>query len=211
HPLEDIEGFALSLGRHFIDTYSHVSATTVSIHQPLWQRITAGGAAHPHAFESAGGEKNGCIARVLRDVTGLEGGIEDLVILKTTNSAFTGYIKDRFTTLKETADRVFATSLSANWTCRRIGADWNACRVSIRRALLETFAAHQSLSVQQTLYDMGRAALAACDEIQDISLRMPNQHRLLVNLEPFGLDNPNVIFVPTDEPYGLIEGTVARE
>ena len=63
---------------------------------------------------------------------------------------------------------------------------------------------------QQTLYAMGEAALERCTSVSRISIVMPNQHRLLVNLEPFGLENANEIFVPTDEPYGLISGTIAR-
>jgi urate oxidase len=40
---------------------------------------------------------------------------------------------------------------------------------------------------------------------------MPNLHRHLVDLSPFELDNPNVLFVPTDEPHGNITAGVCRE
>jgi urate oxidase len=80
----------------------------------------------------------------------------------------------------------------------------------IRAALLNVFATHDSLAVQQTLYAMGEAAIDACAEISEIELTMPNQHRLLVSLQPFGLENPNEIFVPTNEPFGLICGTISR-
>ncbi|HUJ73968.1 MAG TPA: hypothetical protein VL359_03880 [bacterium] len=53
--------------------------------------------------------------------------------------------------------------------------------------------------------------MARLPEVSEVSIRMPNRHRLPVNLQPFGLDNPNEIFVATSEPYGLIHGTIARE
>ena len=102
-----------------------------------------------------------------------------------------------------------ATSVTASWTYRRGTTDFGA-RHRIRSALVETFAAHESQSVQHTLYAMANAALAACGDATAITLTMPNRHHLLVNLEPFGLDNPNEIFVATEQPYGLIEGTVTR-
>jgi urate oxidase len=87
--------------------------------------------------------------------------------------------------------------------------DYDA-RGRIRQALVETFAAHQSRSVQHTLHAMGEAALNACADVSEISLSLPNRHHVLVDLQPFGLDNPNEVFVATDQPYGLIEATVRR-
>src|SRR5262249_12311291 len=67
-----------------------------------------------------------------------------------------------------------------------------------------------SLSLQQTLYAMGEAVLAACPEVAEVRLSLPNKHHFLVDLGPFGLDNPGEVFYPADRPYGLIEGTVCR-
>ena len=102
-----------------------------------------------------------------------------------------------------------ATSITATWTYRPGTADFSV-RAQVRRALVEAFAAHLSRSVQQTLYAMGEAALAACADVTSITLSLPNRHHLLVDLKPFGLDNPNEIFVATDQPYGLIEATIRR-
>ena len=129
--------------------------------------------------------------------------------MKTTDSAFTGFPRDRFTTLPEATDRILATSVTASWRYASASADFSA-RDRIRTALLETFAAHDSRSVQHTLYAMGEAALAACGEIVEITLSLPNRHHLLVDLAPFGLDNPNEIFVATEQPFGLIEATIRR-
>ena len=101
--------------------------------------------------------------------------------------------------------------LKADWLyARRRHAIGTRAHARIRQALLETFAGHQSLSVQQTLHAMGAAALEACPEIERITLTMPNKHRILVDLKPFGLENANEVFLATDEPHGTITGTLQR-
>jgi urate oxidase len=137
-------------------------------------------------------------------------GIDGLVILKTTNSAFTGFIKDRLTTLPESTDRIFATRVTAAWDYAELPADFEQPRAKALAALLSTFAEHNSLSVQHTLYDMGTAVLSAVAQIARIKLTMPNLHCLLVDLNRFGQQNPNQIFVPIDEPSGYIEAIVER-
>jgi urate oxidase len=149
--------------------------------------------------------------QVTRDARGIDvvSGLANLVVLKTTDSAFSGFPRDRYTTLPDTEDRIMATSITAAWSYAPGPADFSA-RAQIRRALVETFAAHRSRSVQHTLYAMGEAALAACADVTEITLTLPNRHHLLVDLQPFGLDNPNEIFVATDQPFGLIEATIRR-
>ena len=115
-------------------------------------------------------------------------------------SAFTGYIKDKLTTLKPATDRIFGTRATVTWDYASAAPDFAQVRARIVAALLKEFAAHHSMSVQHTLFDMGKAALAAAPEIARIMLTMPNLHHLLADLSPFGQDNPNHIFVPIDEP-----------
>jgi urate oxidase len=204
----DIETFAARLADHF-GARPGVTRALVRASQTPWHRITVGGRPHPHAFIHGGAEA--WTTTVTRDGQDLEvsSGVTDLVVLKTRGSAFEGYPRDEFTTLPETRDRILATSITAVWTYRRGTSDFSA-RSRIRSALVETFATHESESVQHTLYAMAKAALAAADEIVEITLALPNRHHLLVDLAPFGLDNPNEIFVATDQPYGLIEATVRR-
>jgi urate oxidase len=135
--------------------------------------------------------------------------LTNLVVLKTTDSAFSGFPRDAYTTLPEAEERILATAVTAAWRYRA-GVTGFAVRDRIRAALVDTFAVHDSRSVQHTLYAMAEAALESCAEIDDIKLTMPNRHHLLVDLGPFGLDNPNEIFVATDQPFGLIEATVRR-
>lgn len=210
HPLESIEDFAKHLTTHFVNTYPQIACAVAKISEVPWDRIEVNGKPHEHSFVGGSSERRTCFVRNDRKTLLVKGGIDRLLVLKTTKSGFVGYVHDKYTTLKETTDRIFATSLTATWNYSSPAANFNSSYESIRRALLEVFATHESLSVQQTLYAMGEAALKICPDISDIELTMPNQHRLLINLQPFGLDNPNEIFVPTNEPFGLISGTVSR-
>jgi urate oxidase len=210
HPIESIEDFARHLANHFVDTYPQVACATATIREAPWQRISVNAKPHDHSFVGGSCERRTCSVTSDRKSVEIEGGIDGLLVLKTTKSGFVGYVRDRYTTLKETTDRIFATSVTARWQYSTPELDGNRAFETIRTALLEVFATHDSLAVQQTLLAMGEEALKRCAEISEIELTMPNQHRLLVNLQPFGMNNPNEIFVPTNEPFGLIKGTVSR-
>jgi urate oxidase len=205
-PIVEIEDFGLALSEHFLHDNGHVSRVDISMEERLWERI-GGGAS---AFEGSSIERR--TSRVSRDRGGasVESGLKDLLILKSARSAFSGFLRDRYTTLKETGDRILATSLTAVWTHASATTPFAASWGVVRRTLLETFATHDSASVQHTLYAMGEAALAKQPGLTQIHLTMPNKHHLLVDLSPFGLTNENEIFVATEEPYGLIEATVTR-
>jgi len=207
-PIVSVESFGSRLAEHFIAT-PHVARVRVSAIEHRWDRLTVDGRPHAHAFAQPGGEQWTAAVSCERDRREVVSGLANLVVLKTTDSAFTGFPRDRFTTLPEATDRILATSVTASWRYASASADFSA-RDRIRTALLETFAAHDSRSVQHTLYAMGEAALAACGEIVEITLSLPNRHHLLVDLAPFGLDNPNEIFVATEQPFGLIEATIRR-
>ena len=209
--IDKIEPFAVRLARHFVDEFASVSRARVLIEEYPWSRITVEGKAHPYAFVRAGGEKRLATVTCTDDETWVVSGISDLVVLKSTGSEFSGYPKDRFTTLEETRDRVLATSLTARWRHTKGDADWAESFTEARRALLETFAVKHSLAIQQSLYAMGEAVLNAQPELAEIRLTMPNKHHFAVDLSPFGLSNDNEVFYASDRPYGLIEGTVSRD
>ena len=213
HPIDSIESFAQALAKHFVENCgSHIHKASVDIRQQEWARMNLNGHPEDTAFQSTGGEQATTSVVYSAGKLCVRSGLTGLMVLKTTNSAFTGYQRDQYTTLKETGDRILATSITADWLYSSPATtDFNASRALIRTALLKTFAEHNSLSVQQTLYDMGHAALEACSAISEIHLALPNSHRLLVDLQPFGMDNPNVVFLPINEPYGLIEATLARD
>jgi urate oxidase len=175
-----------------------------------WRRLVIDGREHPHAFMGSGAEQRTCTVTRTRQAVRVESGLEGLALLKTTDSAFRGFLRDAWTTLRETDDRIVATVVSARWLYGTVPVDWDRCHQLVREALIEVFARHRSLAVQQTLHAMGAAALERCAEIEEITLELPNKHHLLVNLEPFGMPNPNEVFVPTAEPHGIISGTLRR-
>ena len=201
----EIEDFGLRLARHFVQEFPTVDRARVSIEEFGWSRLGE------HAFARAGAERRLATVTRAQDEEWVVGGVTDLVVLKTTDSEFHGFIKDRYTTLAETRDRVMATSVTARWRFARTDVDWKGCYPAILDALTRTFAAHHSLSLQQTLFEMGRTVLEAHDEVAEVRLTMPNKHHFVVDLSPFEIRNDNEVFYAADRPYGLIEGTVVRE
>jgi urate oxidase len=202
-PVGEIEDFALRLARHFVA--GPISRARVHIAETGWERLDA------HNLRRAGGEAR--TATVVADADGaahVVSGLQDLVVMKTAGSEFTGYVKDRYTTLPETRDRILATAVAARWRHAAAEGDWGASFAAARNEMLDRFAAHHSLSLQQTLYEMGAGVLRARPEIAEIRLSLPNRHHFLVDLSPFGLDNDNEVFRAEDRPYGLIEAVLSR-
>jgi len=207
-----IEDFAKELVSHFLTSYVQAESVAVEIKEKIWSHVEFDGEPHPTTFQQGASElQTTSVSGVRGEETVVASGLSGLVILKTANSAFEGYLKDRLTTLRETDDRLFGTDVTASWTYIASSLTFDLLRAKVRGALLGAFAGHKSLSVQHTLFAMAEAALAAVAEIEDITLTMPNKHCLLIDLMPFGQDNPNEIFVPTDEPHGYIEARVARD
>ena len=209
-PIGEIEHFGALLIEHFLKNNSHVSSVRIQITEHPWSRIFVEGRPHPTAFVSAGREQRTATLIGTREGNTVSAGISDLLVLRIAGSAFEGFIKDHYTTLAGTRDRIFATALAANWKYQVTDASYGLCWRTIRDTLLESFATHKSESVQHTLYAMAQAALERCDQISEISLSMPNKHHLVFDLSRFGMQNRNEVFVPTEEPYGLIEATVRR-
>jgi urate oxidase len=208
---ETIEAFACELGDYFLSNQPQVAKVSIQVQEKAWQRMIVDGAPEATTFKLGGPELQTAHAERERGSGWtVTSGVDGLTILKTTKSAFTGYIKDKLTTLKPATDRIFGTRATVTWDYIAATPDYAAVRARILEALLKEFAGHNSMSVQHTLFDMGKAALAAAPEIARIHLSMPNLHHLLADLSPFGLDNPNHIFVPIDEPHGTIEATVER-
>ncbi len=203
---DGIEILAQSIARHFLERVPQLSQVSIDIEEVPWRQIGNYGA----AFSQAGNERR--TTRITAGRTQIEicSGIKGLQILKTADSSFVGYMKDRFTTLQETHDRLFGTVLKAEWQYVQGDISFNDCYREIRTILLDCFAQHKSLSVQHTLFAMAEAVLEKVNTVTEIYLVMPNKHCILVDLLPFGVDNPNQIFMPIDEPSGYIEARIGR-
>ncbi|MEY2509718.1 MAG: urate oxidase [Verrucomicrobiota bacterium] len=211
HLGEEIERFGLVLAEHFLTRYEQVHEAEIQILERPWKRLAVNGEPHPHSFAAGSDARMFTSVNCSENAKTVRSGIRNLVILKSTGSGFENYPKDEFTTLPETADRILATSFSATWTFKEQPDHYSRANEGILNAMLRVFANSYSPSAQTTLFQMGEAALAACGEISQLDLAMPNKHCLLINLAPFGLENKNEVFVPTDEPHGDITATVARD
>lgn len=206
-----IEDYALALARHFVHDVVPAEGARIEVEEYAWERAVVDGTEHDHTWTRRGPEIR--TAAVTVDASGeyVIGGIKDLVILKSTGSEFAGFFKDEYTTLPETHDRVMATSLVAKWRFTSTEVDWEATYTKIKATIIREFATLQSLALQQTLYYIGKAILEENDDIAEVRLTAPNKHHFVVDLSPFGLENPGEVFIAADRPYGLIQATVIKD
>lgn len=208
HGVKAPEAFLLTLAAHW-RVQEWVTQTCFTSEQYSWERLPANG----HSFVRTGQEVRTATVQTDGDATFVLAGLTDLTVLKSTGSEFHGFPRDRYTALRETSDRVLATSVTATWryaSGSEATLDFDGAYAAIRAAMLEAFAATHSLALQQTIHAMATAALDACAEVAEIRIACPNKHHFLVDLEPFGLDNPGEVFFAADRPYGLISATVRR-
>ncbi|HEY2204380.1 MAG TPA: urate oxidase [Pseudonocardia sp.] len=211
HGVREVEDFALALGRHFVRDVEPVTSARITVDELAWDRAVVDGREHEHTWTRRGPEVRTTAVTVTGQRSWVVSGLRDLVLLKSTGSEFHDFLVDGYTTLEPTTDRVMATALVARWRYAGEQADWDAVFASVRSIMVARFAEVHSLALQQTLWEMGSAVLAAHPEIAEIRMSAPNKHHFVVDLSPFGLDNPNEVFHAADRPYGLIECAVRRE
>ncbi|CAL5343123.1 unnamed protein product [Camellia sinensis] len=224
-----MEDFAIGLGKHFTSFYEQlreVTAAIIKIVEKPWERMCIDGQSHEHGFK-LGSEKHTTEVTVKKSGALLvTSGIEGLAVLKTTKSGFEGFVRDKFTILPETRERMLATEVTASWrysfeSRSSIPAKplyFNDRYLNVKKVLVDTFFGPPkegvySPSVQSTLYQMAEAVLARFPDISSIQLKMPNIHFLPINLST--KDNLIVkfeddVYLPTDEPHGSIEASLSR-
>lgn len=209
------EEFLFRLSDHFTASFDWVTGGRWSAESYAWERIQVDGEGHDHSFVRKGQETRTALVVANGDQRHVIAGLYGLTVLKTTRSGFEGYPKDRYTSLPETKDRILATDVTARWRYASDAGtrelDFNAIYADVKRLLLEEFTHNFSAALQATMFDMGRLVLEKHPEIAEIRFSLPNNHHFVVDLEPFGLDNPNEVFFASDRPYGLIEAAVTRE
>jgi urate oxidase len=205
HGIGQIEELGLRLARHFVDSQPAIHRARVSIEEHPWERIG------PHSFQRGSGETRTAVVTADAEGSWVVCGLTGLMLLNSTGSEFRGYVKDRFTTLPETADRILATAVTARWRHAGLDVGWSKSYVDVRGSLVSAFVETYSRSLQQTLFEMGRRVLAEHEEVSEIRLSLPNKHHFLVDLTAFGVANEEEVFLAADRPYGLIEGTVQRD
>jgi len=212
HAIHSIEEFGIFVVKHFLSMYTHVTHVTVDITEFLWDRMKVGPNNTPHDYSfvrntekrltKVRGGRNGRVH--------VDSGIEDLTVLKTTGSGFSNFRKDKYTTLKETDDRILCTNVTSRWTFGNTEADFNAVYSGVRQTVLDVFATEFSKAVQETVWLIGKQVIAKFADIDEIFFRLPNIHIFLHDLEPFGMKNPNEVYRPFADPNGVLEGTITR-
>jgi urate oxidase len=209
HLTGPIEAFGVVLARHFLEV-DQVDRAIVTIEEHRWSPIGRA----PDAFSRDRSSTRTAVVDARPAETTIDAGIADLTVMKTGKSAFSGFPRDEFTTLPETDDRLLATRLTASWRYEQdtsAAPDFDGSFAAISGTLLEVFADHQSASVQASIWIIGRAILERHPEVSEVTMTLPNLHHWLADLSRFGLPNDREIFIPTREPYGLIQATVRRE
>ena len=206
------ETFALELAAFFVASQEPISRARITIEEYGWTPIGTTG----YSFARSGDlVRTTTVTRDAAAGTSVVSGIKDLVVMNPTESEFWGFPRDAHTTLAETTDRILATAVNAQWRFRpeavTAAADWGATFATARQTILGTFAGTHSYSLQQMLYALGSAVLAAVPELCEARLALPNKHHFIVDLAPFGLDNDREVYHADDRPYGLIEGSVLAD
>ena len=211
--IDTVAGFARRVADRLLVASPAVRQVTIEVVAHPWERIEVDGRGHDHAFRPAPGGDQVIVLTQPRDqAPEIQGGARGVRVLKTTGSAFSDYLVDEHTTLPPTRDRIMATTVEARWGTTGPDVEHERLATAVPASFAATFAEHdQSESVQHTLHAMGSAVLDAHPELTWIRFRMPNEHHNLVDLSPYGLDNPNEVFVVADRPFGVIEGVVARD
>jgi urate oxidase len=204
------EAYGEKLAAKFLEHYPHVDKATVTALETKWVRNVIGGKPHPHAFLLDSNGMPTTTVTSTRETTTVVSGIKGFTFMKSTGSGWVDFLQDEYTTLPDTTNRMAATSMDATWTWLSAPADYPATNAKILETMLEVFATTYSRGVQDSLYRMGEAALAAVPELATISMACPNKHYLPMSLDKFGMSSDNSIFIPTDEPHGQIECTVGR-
>jgi urate oxidase len=209
HLTGSIEAYGRALAEHFLE-YRQVDRATVNAREHAWHPIEVGGRPARDALVRSGEGVRIATVSATPAGTTMEAGVEDLVVMKTTRSAFSGFPRDRFTTLAETQDRLMATKVTAIWQYGSTELDFDAEYAAVRATLLEVVADHDSPSVQTSIWIMGKAILERHEAVDEVRMVLPNLHHWLADLAPFDMTNDQEVYVATTEPHGLIEATVRR-
>lgn len=200
------EAFLLRLADHFTGEFDWVTGGRWAAEQFTWSRIND----NDHSFYRTGAETRTAVLVRDGDKDTMISGFYGLTVLKSTESGFEGFPRDKYTTLEETDDRILATDISTRWRYNTTDVDFNATYEGVKAIILDTFTKGYSAALQQTLYQMAEAVIEAYPEVDEIKFSCPNKHHFLYDLGQFGMENPGEVFYAADRPYGLIEATVER-
>jgi urate oxidase len=215
------EQFALALSEHFIHSYPMLTRCDVTVKENLWERsVEESGKEHAHSFIRRAPEYSLATVELERGQPAkVISAIKELEVLKTTQSGFEGFLRDKHTSLPECTERCLSTKLNAQWEYSNADThiDFGAIRAKVRQDILSGLfgpadTGVYSPSLQNTIYDAGCLVLSNSPAVHSIFIDTPNVHFLpCTALSNFGLKFENDVFIPTEAPSGTISCTVARD
>ena len=193
-----IEDYGRALAEHFLES-PQVDVATVNIRAHHWRRIDVAGTPAPDAFVRGGEGTRVATVTATGAGTTVEAGVEDLIVMKTTRSAFSGFPRDRVhdpARDRRPADgdqghRDLALRLAGPRLRRR------RSRTSGRRSSRSS-PTTTARRVQTSIWIMARAILERHDEVEEVRMVLPNLHHWLVDLTPFGLENDREVYIADD-------------
>lgn len=192
NPVSPPELFACIVAAHFPTTYKHITGARCSVIQHKWTRILVDGKPHKHSFLRDGEDVRVAKVHYIRGKGfKISSGLENLLVLKSTGSAFYGHIKDKYTLLPDVYDRIFSTEVTASYTWRlfkdlqdvkKNAKGFDAAFEGVKDTTLSTFATDDSASVQATLYKMTEIILGKFKDVNDVSYGLPNKHYYSIDM-----------------------------
>ncbi|XP_068599912.1 uricase [Brachionichthys hirsutus] len=216
--VKTIEQFSLDICHHFLTSFNHVLRASVHMEEAPWRRLRKNGVEHAHAFIHCPEAVRFCdVEQNLSGIPTVHSGVKDMKVLKTTQSGFEGFLRDRFTTLQEAKDRCFCTAVYARWRYNKIqDVDFDAAWNRVKDMIIDRFAGPYDLgeyspSVQNTLYETQVLVLEKVREVEEIEIVMPNQHYFTIDMTKLGLMNKDEVLLPMDNPSGNITGILRRK
>ncbi|HEV2297017.1 MAG TPA: urate oxidase [Candidatus Acidoferrales bacterium] len=211
YPAEAIEEFALHITEHFLTYNSQVSQVEIAARERPWTRITVDGKPHSSAFVRGPDERRATRIRATRNETIVESGIEGMTLLRTEGASFALFMRDPYTTLKETVDSLLSAKISVRWTYREADTSYSTVFHGVRQMLLETFATQDSRSIQHMLHALGNAVLDNFDVISAVRLSLCEENFRPAELKAFGVENDNEVFAWSGDAHTVAEATLRRE
>lgn len=122
-------------------------------------------------------------------------GVYGFKLLRLGGSAFAGFVRDRYTTLPDTADRPLHMWLDVDWLGDGVPA------AQVRGLVHEVFRYFVSGSIQQVIYQIGTRMLAEFPALLEVRLEANNR-----TWEPVG----EGIFTDPRPPFGVLGLTMRR-
>jgi urate oxidase len=210
HSMETAEDFALHVIDHFLTYNPQIATVRIESTENVWTRMPHGAKPHPSAFIGAAGEQRTATLTATRERTSIRPGIQDLVLMKTSDVSFENFLRDPYTTVSADSNRILCATIKADWLYANEEIEFAPVWHGVRQMLLEAFAEHHSKSLQHTLYAMGQAVLNNFNNVEEIRLASVEKHLSQVDLSPLGMDNLGTVYLPLNEPEGRAEVTLSK-